>query len=134
MAFAADSPASGLKKAMPALSGECLKDTGVTGPNGWRKPAVKEDGSVSNSSSTTTGCEPSVCEESEATKVARDGSGSSSGSRTETVKAYKESTQDESSSSASRSEQAQDGQDGDAPKQLNSLKTAWGLVFRVPRS
>ena len=55
-----------------------------TGPNGWRKPAVKEDGqwsqlfvlhdaadwfrfrSVSNSSSTTTGCEPSVCEESEA--------------------------------------------------------------------
>eukprot|EP00439_Symbiodinium_sp_Y106_P078240 s1163_g17.t1 len=107
--------------AMPALSGECLKETG---PNGWRKPAVKEDGSVSNSSSTTTGCEPSVCEESEATKVARDGSGSSSGSRTETVKAYKESTQDESSSSASRSEQAQDVQDGDPPKQLNSLKTA----------
>lgn len=121
MALAADSPASGLKKAMPALSGECLKENG---PNGWRKPAVKEDGSGSNSSSTTSGCEPSVCEESEATKVARDGSGSSSGSRTETVKAYKESTQDESSSSASRSEQAQDVQDGDPPKQLNSLKTA----------
>ncbi|CAE7299796.1 unnamed protein product [Symbiodinium microadriaticum] len=123
MALAADSPASGLKKAMPALSGECLKENG---PNGWRKPAVKEDGSGSNSSSTTSGCEPSVCEESEATKVARDGSGSSSGSRTETVKAYKESTQDESSSSASRSEQAQDVQDGDPPKQLNSLKTAHG--------
>mmetsp|Transcript_28037 Transcript_28037/g.52566 ORF Transcript_28037/g.52566 Transcript_28037/m.52566 type:complete len:431 (+) Transcript_28037:131-1423(+) len=121
MAFAADSPASGLNKAMPALNGEILKDAGT---NGWRKPVVKEDGSVSNSSSTNSGCEPSVCEESEATKVARDGSGSSSGSRTETVKAYKESTQDESSSSASRSEQAQDVQDNDAGKQLNSLKTA----------
>ncbi|CAE7612348.1 unnamed protein product [Symbiodinium necroappetens] len=133
MALAADSPASGLKKAMPALSGECLKENG---PNGWRKPAVKEDGSGSNSSSTTSGCEPSVCEESEATKVARDGSGSSSGSRTETVKAYKESTQDESSSSASRSEQAQDVQDGDPPKQLNSLKTAGPMESvgsQVPR-
>lgn len=85
----------------------------------WQKTS-KEDGSVSNSSSsTTTGRESSVYDESEANK-ARDGSGSSNDSGS-TVKAFKESTQDESCSSGSRSEQAQDSEQ---QKQQNSLKTA----------
>lgn len=70
----------------------------------WQKTA-KEDGSVSNSSSTTTGRGSSVYDESEANKARNDGSGSSNDSGS-TVKAYKESTQDESCSSGSRSEQA----------------------------
>ncbi|CAE7251402.1 PCBP3 [Symbiodinium sp. CCMP2592] len=53
MAFAPESPASGLKE-----------DTGVLSSHGWRKQAVKEDGSASNSSTPTTGCEPSVSEAS----------------------------------------------------------------------
>lgn len=87
----------------------------------WQKTA-KEDGSVSNSSSTTTGRGSSVYDESEANKARNDGSGSSNDSGS-TVKAYKESTQDESCSSGSPSEQAQ-CEDSEQPKQQNSLKTA----------
>ncbi|CAK9053664.1 unnamed protein product, partial [Durusdinium trenchii] len=93
MALAASKPMHSLNK----VSGGTLEE--------WQKTS-KEDGSVSNSSSsTTTGRESSVYDESEANK-ARDGSGSSNDSGS-TVKAFKESTQDESCSSGSRSEQAQ---------------------------
>ena len=110
MAFATNKPMRSLNK----VSGGALEE--------WQKTA-KEDGSVSNSSSTTTGRGSSVYDESEANKARNDGSGSSNDSGS-TVKAYKESTQDESCSSGSRSEQAQCEDSSEQPKQQNSLKTA----------
>eukprot|EP00434_Breviolum_minutum_P028102 symbB.v1.2.024859.t1/scaffold2291.1/size145394/3 len=109
MAFATNKPMRSLNK----VSGGALEE--------WQKTA-KEDGSVSNSSSTTTGRGSSVYDESEANKARNDGSGSSNDSGS-TMKAYKESTQDESCSSGSRSEQAQCEDSSEQPKQQNSLKT-----------
>ncbi|CAE7031522.1 unnamed protein product [Symbiodinium natans] len=75
------------KHAVPttASSDECLKDPDVVVATGWCTPTVEEGRSVSKSSTATTYCEPSCYEESEATKVVQDGSGSSVGSLVEPV-------------------------------------------------